>query len=425
MLRKLLAALLVWSLCLCAIPFSTAAEPIHKLHEEELEVLRIVNRERLKEELPPLTSTPVLQEGGGIRAAELEELPSHTRPNGSSWFSILGELDLPAYYRVGENVAAGQIHAVDVMQAWMNSTTHRMNILDPLFVHLGVGYHYSAASTYGTHWAQLFFTSYHCEYTSMELILMEQEPVALGTTAEQLPLVAQLQCETCGASYLPILEEYCSGYDPQLKGRQTIEVSCLGFTADISVVVDSEQEDTPQNPTGQFIDIAADSWYAPSVEYMVTCGLMNGVGNNRFNPSGSVTRAMLVTILYRAAGSPSVEGILNPFTDVPNAWYRDAVVWAASQGVVNGVSKDRFNPNGAITREQIATILYRYEGVGDIEVDLDAFTDGSTVSGYAQQPMTWATQKGLINGVGSGKLAPANTATRAQIATILARYLQQ
>ncbi len=190
----------------------------------------------------------------------------------------------------------------------------------------------------------------------------------------------------------------------------------------------TEPEPTEPEPTEPevpvFNDIQAGSWYEDSVNFMVEQGLMNGVGNDRFNPTGNVTRAMLVTILYRAAGSPSVEGMKNPFTDVPQAWYTDAVIWAADCGVVTGVKPDRFNPDGNITREQIATILYRYEGSPEAPDTLPAFADNRDISNYALKPMNWAIENGLINGVGGGKLAPRNTATRAQIATILARYLQ-
>ncbi len=178
----------------------------------------------------------------------------------------------------------------------------------------------------------------------------------------------------------------------------------------------------PETPV--FNDVQSGSWYENSVAYMVDRGLMNGVGNGRFNPEGNVTRAMLVTILYRAAGSPSVKGMDNPFKDVPQKWYTDAVIWAANMGVVNGVKPDRFNPDGNITREQIATILYRYEGSPNAADTLPPFADSRDISAYALKPMNWAIDNGLINGTGGGKLSPLNTATRAQIATILARYLQ-
>ncbi len=183
----------------------------------------------------------------------------------------------------------------------------------------------------------------------------------------------------------------------------------------------------PTEPTEPIVfnDLEKGSWYEDSVNFMVEQGLMNGVGNGRFNPTGNVTRAMLVTILYRAEGEPSVVGLRNPFADVPQAWYTDAVIWAADRGIVTGVEPDRFNPNGNITREQIATILYRYETEAEAPDTLPPFADSDQISPYALRPLNWAIAEGLINGVGNGLLAPRNTATRAQIATILARYLQR
>lgn len=174
-----------------------------------------------------------------------------------------------------------------------------------------------------------------------------------------------------------------------------------------------------------FPDTVAGSWYAEAVDYVYDEGLMNGVAEGRFNPSGSVTRAQLVTILYRVAGEPAVE-FKGTFGDVPaGKWYSDAVEWAAANDIVTGISAGRFAPMNVITREQIATILYRYIGSPDVEVNLGAFPDGDTTSNYAKKAMTWAISVGLINGIKSGSvtnLAPHSTATRAQIASIIMRF---
>ena len=151
---------------------------------------------------------------------------------------------------------------------------------------------------------------------------------------------------------------------------------------------------------------------------------MNGVASDRFDPDGDVTRAMLVTILYRIENEPSVSGKENPFADVPaGTWYTNAVIWAADRGVVNGVSASGFAPEEAITREQIATILYRYTNGGPQKMNmLGTFSDVGSVSSYAREAMNWAVGTGLINGI-DGRLAPTEGATRAQIATILMRFL--
>ena len=181
-------------------------------------------------------------------------------------------------------------------------------------------------------------------------------------------------------------------------------------------------------PSRQFSDRPAyDNWAHEGIDYCVEEGLMNGVGGGLFGPGGTVTRAQLVTILYRVAGSPEAE-YTGTFADVKDEkWYTYAVEWAAENGIVNGTAPGVFNPDGAITREQIAAILYRYEESPAVRGALDAFPDHGRVHSYAVDALIWATGKGLINGIRSGdvvNLAPQNNATRAQIASIIMRYLE-
>ena len=177
-------------------------------------------------------------------------------------------------------------------------------------------------------------------------------------------------------------------------------------------------------PCADFTDVSDQNWFHDAVVFAYVRELMNGVGNGKFDPEGSVTRAMLVTILYRSENCPSIDGLTNPFADVASGqWYYDAVIWAANEGIVNGVNATTFAPDVAITREQIATILHRYSGAENMIGSLDEFADASQISDYAIDAIVWAVHAGLINGI-DGLLAPTQTATRAQIATLLMRYLQ-
>ena len=180
-------------------------------------------------------------------------------------------------------------------------------------------------------------------------------------------------------------------------------------------------------PSTNFTDVEENGWYHTGVDFMVRNGFMNGVADDAFDVEGNLTRAQLVTILYRIAGEPESTAT-NPFADVADGqWYTNAVIWAAENGIVKGVNTTTFAPNDQITREQIATILFRYAKAEKVEGKLAGFPDAEKVSDYAADAMAWAVEQGLINGIsesdGKTYLAPQETATRAQIAVILMRYL--
>lgn len=174
-----------------------------------------------------------------------------------------------------------------------------------------------------------------------------------------------------------------------------------------------------------FSDVSADAWYADAVAYVRDNGLMSGTSETTFAPDGTMTRGMLVTTLYRIAGSPSLENenLGYPYADVPgDAWYADGVYWARLAGVVSGYSDEQFGPNDPVTREQIAVILWRYAGSPATEPGTD-FADEDNISGYAAQAVDWARANGVVNGAEGNRFLPQNNATRAQVAVILRNYL--
>lgn len=165
------------------------------------------------------------------------------------------------------------------------------------------------------------------------------------------------------------------------------------------------------------------SWAANAVDFMNEYGLVKGTGTSTFGWKGSMTRGDFVLILYRNAGSPSVYGVSNPFTDVKSTdYYYEAVLWAYRNNVVNGTSTTTFGPKGKITREQIASILWRLAGKPVYSASLRSYTDYASVSDYAYDAMSWAVGSGYVKGSGA-KLSPRNNATRAEVAVMLHRYL--
>ena len=190
----------------------------------------------------------------------------------------------------------------------------------------------------------------------------------------------------------------------------------------VTVTVTFEQAPLP------FHDVTEGDWFYDAVRYAYENGLMDGVGDNLFAPNSETTRAQLVTILYRLEGEPEVSGT-SGFTDVEaGTWYTDAVAWAAANGIVNGVSETEFAPGKDITREQLATILFRYAEAKGYDVsaraDLSAYPDADQIQSYATESVAWAVAEGLIQGFEDNTLRPAGNATRAQIATILMRFCE-
>ena len=185
------------------------------------------------------------------------------------------------------------------------------------------------------------------------------------------------------------------------------------------------QDDTC--PMSAFTDLNPALWYHDGIHYCLENGMMNGVGNNQFNPGGTTSRGMIVTILYRLENEPEVTSE-NPFDDVEaDKWYTDAVIWAAENKIVDGYGNGKFGPNDDITREQLAAILYRYAQFKGIDVSVGedtnilSFPDATEVSGWATASVQWAVGSGIINGK-DGKLVPKGDASRAEAATMIQRF---
>lgn len=171
-----------------------------------------------------------------------------------------------------------------------------------------------------------------------------------------------------------------------------------------------------------FKDVASTDWFAGSVKYVYENKLMLGVSDTKFAPKETMTRAMFATVLYRMAGSPSVDGLSVSFKDVKeSSWAYNAIVWAYSEGVTKGVGSDMFAPEQSITREELVTMLHRYADTPEISGEL-SFTDSDSVSDWAQAAVLWASQSKIVNGYETGAFGPSDTASRAEMAAVIQRF---
>ena len=213
-----------------------------------------------------------------------------------------------------------------------------------------------------------------------------------------------------------------------LADSKSVEVS---YTIDGSTKGTLSFKVNQQTASSQFTDVSGSyKWAANSVDFMYMNDIIKGNNTKNpklFGPGAKMTRAMLVTVLYRAAGEPSVTGITNKFTDNKQGqYYYNAVLWASNKGIVNGATATTFDPDGNITREQIAAILYRYAGSPSVTGSLSGYSDQAQVSSFAVTAMQWAVGSGIITGVTSGgktTLSAKGNATRAQVAVMLHRFL--
>ena len=198
----------------------------------------------------------------------------------------------------------------------------------------------------------------------------------------------------------------------QPRGRVTIEVTFVRTDSGLP-----------------FIDVAANAWYYDAVAYAYENGLMSGTASNLFSPNATTTRGMIVTMLYRLEGEPRVSGT-STFDDVADGvYYTDAVIWANANGIVTGYDETTFGPNDAITREQMAAILYRYaqyKGYDTAQggMAIREYEDYENISEYALKAMGWAVSQGLVTGTSSTTLTPDGSAIRAQVATIFQRFME-
>lgn len=212
-------------------------------------------------------------------------------------------------------------------------------------------------------------------------------------------------------------------------GKYTFKMPSAKVSVGFKTTADQPCDGGKDCPSAPFTDVDTAKWYHLSVDYVLTHKMMNGVSSRAFAPNANLTRGMLVQILYNLEGKP--KGTAANFSDVQaDAWYAEAVGWAASNKVVTGYADGTFRPNAAVTREQAAAILYRYAQSKGIDVSVGentnilSYVDVQQASEYAIPALQWAVGAGVLNGKNGGRLAPTGTATRAEIAAIMQRWCE-
>ena len=227
-----------------------------------------------------------------------------------------------------------------------------------------------------------------------------------------------------GTNLQALLDSQARGENPD--GRITLVVASKPgvYALQLSLPETKETVSASVEIPGVFRDVSANDWYYDAVYDAYGRGLMVGESSDLFAPNDSMTRAMLITTLYRMSGSPAVTGE-NPYSDVPaGSYYEKAVIWAMQKGVANGMGGGKFEPDARVTRQQAVTMLYRYAvKIADIRTDeraeLGRFTDSAKINAYAITAMRWAVGSGLMKGYPDNTLQPNGTLTRAEAATLL------
>ena len=254
-----------------------------------------------------------------------------------------------------------------------------------------------------------------------------------------------LRFETGGGSDIPSVREAynayidLSQYVPTWRGHTFIgwyterslmnKVSGVYLTKDMTVYAGWRVDENPGTGANPFTDVSEKDWFYSDVMFVYENGLMLGTSKTLFSPHGTATRGMMATILWRMEGSPAPKG-KNSFTDVEaGKWYADAITWTAENGIFAGYGKDKFGPDDSITREQLAAIFYRYADYKGYDLtvkgNLDKFKDADKITDYAKTAMQWAVGSGLMKGKSGNLLDPQGTATRAEIAAMLHRFIEK
>ena len=365
---------------------------------DEWEVLRLTNIERFKEGRLPLTMVGPLQDAADIRAQEITTFFNldHLRPDGSSCFTAI-DRDFSSGRSLGENLAMCQETPAEALNAWMNSTGHRTNLLTASHTYFGGGVATASGNKY---WVQIFAGG-----GSVSSVASSTGSLTFASVEEMES--AYLICTNSDGytSYLPLDTEYMTqsgnSYTLTLRGK-TVTLTVGSAPAKIA-----------------FTDVPAGFYYTDAVAWAVENKITDGTSATTFSPDALCTRAQILTFLWRAVGSPA-PGISNPFSDVKSTdYYYSAALWAYEKGMVSGTAFEGSTP---CTRSSTVTYLWQYAG-SPASSKTVSFTDVPAGAAYAQA-VAWAVEKGVTDGTSATTFSPDATCSRGQIVTFLYRAVK-
>lgn len=377
--------------------------------ENEWLILYGTNKLRASQGIEPLSTFDKLQSTARIRAGELATSFSHTRPNGTLCYTAFDETGITGLYAKGENIASGSTSPLEILPLWINSPGHLANMLNSDYNHLGVGQN-------GLNWSQNFGG---CDGPTSISVVNPAEGYRLpqNYSIDDFGILLELQ-DPCGTSYMPLIKEMCSDLDMNATEPQTVTVECYGVSTTIDILVDK-----PWN----FTDVPDNAWFYNDVYFVYNLGIMTGLNETTFGPSEPLGRGQFATILYRMEGAPET-AYQDIYPDVSDGkFYTSPAMWGKATGVITGYANGSFGPADKITREQVATILYRYATASEMNTsqraDLSSFPDHAKVSSFSREALEWAVGVGIISGDG-GNINPQGDASRAQCATMIMRFLR-
>lgn len=409
-LSLLLSAVLVLPLCLGGVlAAQVPPEASGFCSQEEWDVLTQVNRERLAAGLEPYSLFSRLQSVADVRAEELAEFYSHTRPNGSECFTALTEMGL-GYTAAGENIATGQASAGSVVATWMASQDHRENILDPGFTHMGVGY--EGAGRYGTSWVQMFLYK-GCSVSGITL----SQDTALCTTGsglDSLGIYIQASCPFHGPCYLPLLSGMCRGFDPGAGGWQTVTVTYGARTAQLQVRITADPS-------------SADAWAVNWIDQADSLELLSLMNQSDF--AANVTRLQFADLAVRLAESLTGRSIRPAAEDSFFDTADESVRKAYAAGIASGYPDGAFHGAYPITRQELCVMLSNainyVAAFWEEEPGLapsggstfESFPDSAEVDAWAVDAVALLTDSGVMSGRG-GWIKPLEPTTLQEAVTL-------